>query len=185
MHLLYGSGVIVHGDSLSESSGSLAFQTMQLLIVLQFVVILYKGLPLLLWVWGSTRVDKKRGFRAFRIEEGKERVIVGTLYKHLKPEPCSLDEYSKEKSVTLLVKPHNFMHLDDGLVVEDESGRVKLGGTMLLLVCMEKKPMLGLQDDATSVAIDSRSPEKVPAALFATTKETEESMLEILKEKEK
>lgn len=30
-----------------------------------------------------------------------------------------------------LVKPHNFMHLDDHLVLEDESGRVKLGGTML------------------------------------------------------
>ena len=43
MHLLYGSEVIVHGDFLSESSWSLAFQTMQLLIVLQLVVILYKG----------------------------------------------------------------------------------------------------------------------------------------------
>ncbi|XVE75719.1 hypothetical protein DITRI_Ditri12bG0115100 [Diplodiscus trichospermus] len=65
------------------------------------------------------------------LEEGKECIIVGTLYKHMKLKPCILDEYSKERSVTPLVKPHNFMHQDDYLVLEDESGRVKLGGTML------------------------------------------------------
>jgi len=30
------------------------------------------------------------------LEEGKECVIVGTLYKHMKLKPCILDEYSKE-----------------------------------------------------------------------------------------
>ncbi|GMI63332.1 DNA polymerase delta small subunit [Hibiscus trionum] len=65
------------------------------------------------------------------LEEGKECIIVGTLYKHMKLKPCILDEYSKERSVAPLVKPHNFMHQDDYLVLEDESGRVKLGGTML------------------------------------------------------
>ncbi|XVF75906.1 hypothetical protein PTKIN_Ptkin13bG0224300 [Pterospermum kingtungense] len=65
------------------------------------------------------------------LEEGKECIIVGTLYKHMKLKPCILDEYSKERSVTPLVKPHNFMHQDDYLVLEDESGRVKLGGTRL------------------------------------------------------
>ncbi|XVE96105.1 hypothetical protein REPUB_Repub02eG0192500 [Reevesia pubescens] len=65
------------------------------------------------------------------LEEGKECIIVGTLYKHMKLKPCILDEYSKERSVTPLVKPQNFMHQDDYLVLEDESGRVKLGGTML------------------------------------------------------
>ncbi|EEF31661.1 DNA polymerase delta small subunit, putative [Ricinus communis] len=63
--------------------------------------------------------------------EGKECIIVGTLYKHMKLKPCILDEYSKERSAIPLVKPHNFMHLDDHLVLEDESGRVKLGGDML------------------------------------------------------
>ncbi|KAK8667574.1 hypothetical protein V6N13_007722 [Hibiscus sabdariffa] len=65
------------------------------------------------------------------LEEGKECIIVGTLYKHMKLKPCILDEYSKERSVAPLVKPHNFMHQDDYLVLEDESGRVKLSGTML------------------------------------------------------
>jgi DNA polymerase delta subunit 2 len=30
------------------------------------------------------------------LEEGKECIIVGTLYKHMKLKPCVLDEYSKE-----------------------------------------------------------------------------------------
>ncbi|KAK6945374.1 DNA polymerase alpha/delta/epsilon, subunit B, partial [Dillenia turbinata] len=66
------------------------------------------------------------------LEEGKECIIVGTLYKHMKLKPTILDEYSKERSVVPLVKPHNFIHPDDHLVLEDESGRVKLGGTVLL-----------------------------------------------------
>ncbi|KHN07429.1 DNA polymerase delta small subunit [Glycine soja] len=66
------------------------------------------------------------------LEEGKECVIVGTLYKHMKLKPCILDEYSKERSVVPLVKPHNFIHPDDHLVLEDESGRVKLSGSIIL-----------------------------------------------------
>lgn len=66
------------------------------------------------------------------LEEGKECIIVGTLYKHMKLKPSILDEYSKERSARPLVQPHNFMHSDDYLVLEDESGRVKLRGTLLL-----------------------------------------------------
>ncbi|XP_052299127.1 DNA polymerase delta small subunit isoform X2 [Citrus sinensis] len=66
------------------------------------------------------------------LEEGRECIIIGTLYKHMKLKPSILDEYSKERSTTPLVKPHNFMHPDDHLVLEDESGRVKLGGAELL-----------------------------------------------------
>lgn len=36
-----------------------------------------------------------------------------------------------QRSVTPLVKPRNFMHPDDSLILEDESGRVKLGGSAL------------------------------------------------------
>ncbi|KAI8562086.1 hypothetical protein RHMOL_Rhmol03G0007500 [Rhododendron molle] len=66
------------------------------------------------------------------LEEGKECIIVGTLYKHMKLKPTILDEYSKERSAAPLVKPHNFIHLDDHLILEDESGRVKLRGNVLL-----------------------------------------------------
>lgn len=37
-----------------------------------------------------------------------------------------------QRSAAPLVKPHNFMHPDDYLVLEDESGRVKLGGDVIL-----------------------------------------------------
>ncbi|KAI4300689.1 hypothetical protein L6164_034037 [Bauhinia variegata] len=72
--------------------------------------------------------------RVLALEQGKECIIVGTLYKHMKLKPCILDEYSKERSATPLVQPHNFMHADDHLVLEDESGRVKLGGNILSLL---------------------------------------------------
>ncbi|RVW30731.1 DNA polymerase delta small subunit [Vitis vinifera] len=65
------------------------------------------------------------------LEEGKECIIVGTLYKHMKLNHAFLMS-TPRRSVAPLVKPHNFMHSDDSLVLEDESGRVKLGGTMLL-----------------------------------------------------
>lgn len=84
------------------------------------------------------------------LEEGKECIIVGTLYKHMKLKPCILDEYSKERSVAPLVKPHNFMHSDDSLVLEDESGRVKLGGTMLLPSVYVTGTVVGLHGKETS-----------------------------------
>ncbi|KAF4374530.1 hypothetical protein F8388_016081 [Cannabis sativa] len=65
------------------------------------------------------------------LEEGKECIVVGTLYKHMKLKPSILEEYSKERTVAPLVKVHNFMHTDDYLVLEDESGRVKLSGHAL------------------------------------------------------
>lgn len=36
-----------------------------------------------------------------------------------------------QRSVVPLVKPHNFIHPDDHLVLEDESGRVKLSGYII------------------------------------------------------
>ncbi|KAI3514996.1 hypothetical protein L1887_13744 [Cichorium endivia] len=61
-----------------------------------------------------------------RLEEGKECIVVGTLYKHIKLKPTILSEHSKERSVTPIAITGNFVHLDDYLVLEDESGRVNL-----------------------------------------------------------
>ncbi|XP_077246950.1 DNA polymerase delta small subunit [Tasmannia lanceolata] len=65
------------------------------------------------------------------LEEGKECIIVGTLFKHMKLKPSVLDEYSKKRSAVPLMEPHNFMHPDDHLILEDETGRVKLAGDVL------------------------------------------------------
>ncbi|RAL48715.1 hypothetical protein DM860_001035 [Cuscuta australis] len=66
------------------------------------------------------------------LEKGKECIIVGTLYKHMKLKPCILDEYSKGRSPTQLIQSQRFTHPDDSLIMEDESGRVKLGGSLLV-----------------------------------------------------
>ncbi|KAM7270521.1 hypothetical protein ACFE04_029735 [Oxalis oulophora] len=65
------------------------------------------------------------------LEEGKECILIGTLFKHMKLKPSILNEYSKQRSITPVVKPRNYCHADDYLVLEDESGRVKLGGNTL------------------------------------------------------
>ncbi|KAK9069204.1 hypothetical protein SSX86_013320 [Deinandra increscens subsp. villosa] len=65
------------------------------------------------------------------LEGGKECILVGTLYKHMKLKPTILSEYSKERSAAPLVVPDNFVHPDDTLVLEDESGRVNLKGNLL------------------------------------------------------
>lgn len=36
-----------------------------------------------------------------------------------------------QRSALPLAKPHNFIHHDDHLILEDESGRVKLSGPVL------------------------------------------------------
>ncbi|XP_073002322.1 DNA polymerase delta small subunit [Typha latifolia] len=84
------------------------------------------------------------------LEEGKECIIVGTLYKHMKLKPSILDEYSKERSIVPLVKPHNFIHPDDHLILEDESGRVKLSGAILYPATFVTGIVLGLHGKETS-----------------------------------
>eukprot|EP00249_Psilotum_nudum_P018489 c26833_g1_i1 orf=318-1646(-) len=65
------------------------------------------------------------------LQEGECCVVVGTLYKHMQLKPSVLDEYSKERAVGPLTEPHKFMHSDDYLILEDESGRIKLTGDMI------------------------------------------------------
>ncbi|KAK8979718.1 hypothetical protein V6N11_027753 [Hibiscus sabdariffa] len=49
------------------------------------------------------------------LEEGKECIIVGTLYKHMKLKPCILDEYSKERSVAPLETSAGAFFVEDVL----------------------------------------------------------------------
>ncbi|XP_024369612.1 DNA polymerase delta small subunit [Physcomitrium patens] len=66
------------------------------------------------------------------LEEDKACVVIGTLYKQMQLKPSVLDEYSKERSVVPLASPNKFTHKDDYLILEDESGRVKLTGSAVL-----------------------------------------------------
>lgn len=53
-------------------------------------------------------------------------LVANWVFRDRKVKNCYL-----QRSVTPLVKPHNFMHPDDHFILEDESGRVKLGGSVL------------------------------------------------------
>ncbi|KAI5056668.1 hypothetical protein GOP47_0028486 [Adiantum capillus-veneris] len=65
------------------------------------------------------------------LEEGVDCIVIGTLYKQMQLKPSILDEYAKERSVAPLVSPHNFVHANDYLILEDESGRIRLVGETL------------------------------------------------------
>lgn len=73
--------------------------------------------------WPNARVRTILG-----LEEGEDCIVIGTLYKQMQLKPSILDEYAKERSIAPLVSPHNFVHDDDYLILEDESGRVRLVG---------------------------------------------------------
>ncbi|KAH7299968.1 hypothetical protein KP509_24G038500 [Ceratopteris richardii] len=62
------------------------------------------------------------------LEEGEDCIVIGTLYKQMQLKPSILDEYAKERSVIPLVSPRNFVHANDYLILEDESGRIRLVG---------------------------------------------------------
>ncbi|XP_058098226.1 DNA polymerase delta small subunit isoform X2 [Magnolia sinica] len=106
------------------------------------------------------------------LEQGKECIIVGTLYKHMKLKPSILDEYSKERSAVPLVHPHNFMHPDDHLILEDESGRVKLAGDVLapsafvtgIVVALHGKET-GDGDFLVQDILEASLPPQIPLAL--------------------
>lgn len=73
--------------------------------------------------WPNARVRTILG-----LEGGEKCIVIGTLYKQMQLKPSILDEYAKERSIAPLVSPHNFVHADDYLILEDESGRVRLVG---------------------------------------------------------
>lgn len=82
----------------------------------------------LLTALAQQRWPKSRVRTILGLEEGEECIVIGTLYKQMQLKPSILDEYAKERSVAPLVSVHNFMHANDHLILEDESGRVKLVG---------------------------------------------------------
>ena len=61
--------------------------------------------------------------------EGKECVLVGTLYKEMELKPSVLDEFKELGAINVNVKPiEKYSSPNDFLLLEDESGRVRLIG---------------------------------------------------------
>lgn len=61
----------------------------------------------------------------------EECVLIGTVYKEMKLKPSILDEFKDNYGISASVLPlGNFSSDDDSLTLEDESGRIRLGGLL-------------------------------------------------------
>ncbi|GAX80094.1 hypothetical protein CEUSTIGMA_g7532.t1 [Chlamydomonas eustigma] len=66
------------------------------------------------------------------LPEGHEVAAIGTLFKDMKLKPSIMDEYTKDRGMKhALGAGCNFCSDSDGLVLEDEGGRMSLKGTCL------------------------------------------------------
>jgi DNA polymerase delta subunit 2 len=66
--------------------------------------------------------------KVLALEHGVEQVAVGTLYKDMKLKPTALKEYTEDLTMARQLAADNFCDDDDGLVLEDETARIKLTG---------------------------------------------------------
>ncbi|CAM9777837.1 unnamed protein product, partial [Ectocarpus sp. 12 AP-2014] len=64
------------------------------------------------------------------MREGDEWVVIGTTYKAMKLRPSILNEFREDRGISMAVVAPvgSFTSEDDGLVLEDESGRVSISG---------------------------------------------------------
>lgn len=65
------------------------------------------------------------------LEDAKEQVIVGTLYKEMKLRPSALKEYTEDRTLSQQLAAEKFCDDSDALIIEDESARVALSGAGL------------------------------------------------------
>ena len=61
-----------------------------------------------------------------------ECVVIGTLFKEMSLRGSVLDEFKEHNGISGGVQPvHNFASVDDFLILEDDTGRVGLGGDLV------------------------------------------------------
>lgn len=66
------------------------------------------------------------------LEDGADQVAVGTLYKDMKLKPTVLKEYTENRTMAAQLGATGFMQADDGLILEDESARIRLTGRLVV-----------------------------------------------------
>ena len=57
-------------------------------------------------------------------------MAIGTLYKDMKLKPTVLKEYTENRTMAAQLGATAFMQADDGLILEDESARIRLTGRL-------------------------------------------------------
>jgi DNA polymerase delta subunit 2 len=64
------------------------------------------------------------------LEHGVEQIAIGTLYKDMKLKPTVLKEYTEDATMAQQLSADTFCDDTDGLVLEDDSARIKLTGDL-------------------------------------------------------
>ena len=80
--------------------------------------------------WGRTAplVD-----RILHVKSGERCIIVGTVYKEMRAKPNILDEYhAREQYEAPPPERSKYVETDDAAVLEDDSGRIIVGGAFPL-----------------------------------------------------
>jgi DNA polymerase delta subunit 2 len=115
------------------------------------------------------------------LEHGVEQIAVGTVYKDMKLKPTALKEYTEDIAMAQQLAADTFCDDDDGLVLEDETARIKLTG-QIDVGCLVTGIILGVRgvlDEKAGVFVVEEtcyaghacpldaSPDVSPASLFA------------------
>lgn len=64
------------------------------------------------------------------LRDGEEFIVVGTLFKDSSLRPSVLESYEKDRNIIPQMLLPKYVHDDDVLILEDESGRVELQGKL-------------------------------------------------------
>ncbi|KAH7107455.1 DNA polymerase alpha/epsilon subunit B-domain-containing protein [Auriculariales sp. MPI-PUGE-AT-0066] len=79
--------------------------------------------------WNQT--DAKHVRRVLDVQKGERSYIVGTVYMEMRLKPNVLDDIGKDHNVIATTIRDKIWSEDDALMLEDESGRIKLVGSVL------------------------------------------------------
>eukprot|EP00002_Diphylleia_rotans_P039062 TRINITY_DN8972_c0_g1_i1.p1 TRINITY_DN8972_c0_g1~~TRINITY_DN8972_c0_g1_i1.p1 ORF type:complete len:408 (+),score=89.56 TRINITY_DN8972_c0_g1_i1:404-1627(+) len=63
--------------------------------------------------------------------EGKPSILLGTVFKEMSSRPSVIQQYANDRTVKTLTKSRNYTHDKDSLILEDNSGRIRLVGSQL------------------------------------------------------
>jgi DNA polymerase delta subunit 2 len=64
------------------------------------------------------------------LEDKADQVALGTLYKDMKLKPTVLKEYTENRTMAAQLGADTFIAATDGLILEDESARIRLTGNL-------------------------------------------------------
>lgn len=64
------------------------------------------------------------------LEHGTDQVAIGTVYKDMKLKPTVLKEYTEDVTMAQQLGADQFCDDGDGLVLEDDTARIKLTGAL-------------------------------------------------------